>query len=128
MADEDGLPAPFDDDLFRKENQYQFAFAAAGEEREGGKQHTFLPSGMAAKSISTFACASTSAEADMLTRKSAFDHPCQPLRCPNVPLQAVTSSDTPSDPSRMFTLHGSLRPRRRQQPHPPNHEILKRLV
>ena len=31
---------------------------------------TFLPSGMALKSISTFAWASTSADADMLTRKS----------------------------------------------------------
>jgi hypothetical protein len=31
---------------------------------------TFLPSGMAERSTSTFAWASTSAEADMLTRKS----------------------------------------------------------
>jgi hypothetical protein len=36
-----------------------------------GCQRTFLPSGMAARSISTLAWARTSAEADMLTRKSA---------------------------------------------------------
>ena len=46
-----------------------------GEDRRGEfEMRTFLPSGIAARSISTFACASTSAEADMLTRKSAF-HP-----------------------------------------------------
>ena len=36
-----------------------------------GWRRTFLPSGMAARSISTLAWAKTSAEADMLTRKSA---------------------------------------------------------
>jgi hypothetical protein len=35
-----------------------------------GPKRTFLPSGMAARSISTLAWAKTSAEADMLTRKS----------------------------------------------------------
>ena len=35
---------------------------------------TFLPSGIAARSISTLACARTSAEADMLTRKSTQDN------------------------------------------------------
>lgn len=43
---------------------------------EGGL--TFLPSGIAAKSISTFAWARTSAEADMLTRKSVVPE-YQPL-------------------------------------------------
>lgn len=42
-------------------------------ESESLKGRTFFPSGICAKSTSTFACASTSAEADMLTRKSV--HP-----------------------------------------------------
>lgn len=89
---------------------------------------TFLPSGIAAKSTSTFACASTSAEAAMLTRKSTVEHNCQPLRPPTFLPHPVASSDTPSEPGRILTLHGSLRPSRGQQPHPPNHKILKRLI
>jgi hypothetical protein len=46
-----------------------------GKGKGGG--FTFLPSGMAARSISTLACARTSADAAMLTRKSVFV--CQPL-------------------------------------------------
>lgn len=65
MADEDGLAAPFDDDL---NLNYQILKLKDGCEEENC---TFLPSGMAARSISTLACASTSADAAMLTRKSA---------------------------------------------------------
>ena len=90
MADEDGLATPFDDYLFG-ENQYQCTCNNLGI----GPNHTFLPSGMAAKSISTFACASTSAEADMLTRKSAFRQACQPLCRPDFPLHHTMSLDTP---------------------------------
>jgi hypothetical protein len=39
---------------------------------------TFLPSGMAARSTSTLAMAKTSAEADMLTRKSGASIVSQP--------------------------------------------------
>ena len=75
MADEDGLAAPFDDYLFFvaivSVMVIVATFAGNGER---ASERTFLPSGMAARSISTLACASTSAEADMLTRKSAFEH------------------------------------------------------
>lgn len=122
MADEDGLAAPFNDYLFDVVNGNYSAFSVRRTER------TFLPSGIAAKSISTLACASTSAEADILTRKSAFEHDCQPLHPPTFPLHPTACSDTPSRPPRILTLHRSLRPRRRQQSHPPNHKILKRLI
>jgi hypothetical protein len=45
---------------------------SGGNGEEGGNL-TFFPSGIAFKSTSTFAIAKTSAEADMLTRKSGFD-------------------------------------------------------
>ena len=93
-----------------------------------GERHTFLPSGMAAKSISTFACASTSAEADMLTRKSAFRHDYQPLRPLSSPLFPLNIKQHCLNPIAMFTLHCSLRPCRRQQPHSPHHKILKSLI
>ena len=92
MADEDGLAAPFDDDLFPGAK----AISTMPLQRsQPGKmeEHTFLPSGMAARSISTFACASTSAEAAMLTKKSAFEHHCQPLRLPSYPTHPKTPSE-----------------------------------
>lgn len=63
VTDEDGLSTPLDDDLFGNVLGYF----------EGGTRassRTFLPSGMAPRAISTLAWARTSAEADMLTRKS----------------------------------------------------------
>lgn len=68
VADEDGLASPFDNDL-------DVCLACQWEEvrvlmmRRGSP--TFLPSGIAERSTSTLAMARTSAEADMLTRKSA---------------------------------------------------------
>lgn len=67
VSDEDGFAPPFDDYLcfvvrvLPLEEMWRW---------ERGKELTFFPSGIAARSISTFACARTSAEADMLTRKS----------------------------------------------------------
>ena len=80
MADEDGLAAPFDNYLTTEISTVAFQL--------GGRRnrHTFLPKGMAAKSISTLACASTSAEADILTRKSTFKHDCQPSCPPTFPI------------------------------------------
>ena len=68
MADKDGLPAPFDDDLdcLQNVNGLQYTDMTMVVKR------TFLPSGIAARSISTLACARTSADADMLTRKSVI--------------------------------------------------------
>ena len=93
VADEDGLAAPFDDNLFHGAEAIS---TMALQRSQPGKmeEHTFLPSGMAARSISTFACASTSAEAAMLTRKSAFEHHCKPLRLPNYPTHSMTLSKT----------------------------------
>jgi len=65
VPDEDGLAAPFDDDLGGVSGLWEGGKMGG---MEGGR--TFLPSGMAARSISTLAWARTSAEADMLTRKS----------------------------------------------------------
>jgi hypothetical protein len=65
VADEDGLASPFDNDLMCVSGCCGVAASVGGAGRR-----TFLPSGMAARSISTLAWASTSAEADMLTRKS----------------------------------------------------------
>lgn len=64
----------------------------------------------------------------MLTKKSAFEHHCEPLRPHTVLQYPITSSDHFSHQFRMFTLNRSLRPSRRQQSHSPNHKILKRLV
>ena len=91
-------------------------------------ERTFLPSGIAFNSISTFACASTSAEADMLTRKSACRCRCQPLYS----LHILPTSIRPINPFCMQlsipTLNRCLRPRRGQQSHSPDHEIRKRLI
>lgn len=62
VTDEDGLAAPLDNDLCC------LSCRPIQPQCLGGR--TFLPSGMAARSISTLAWAKTSAEADMLTRKS----------------------------------------------------------
>jgi len=90
VADEDWFAAPFYDDLFfgvriirgqgedgcgwREEKGRGFekrGFWRGSGDMEGMRGgRTFLPSGIAARSISTLAWASTSAEADMLTRKS----------------------------------------------------------
>ena len=82
----------------------------AGEKEE--VKRTFLPSGMAFNSISTLACASTSAEADMLTRKSACRCRCQPLYS----LRILPSSIRPIKSFCMQlsipTLNRCLRPRR----------------
>lgn len=65
MADEYWLTAPFDDYLFESVDQTENMVAVIRN-----PQHTFLPSGIEARATSTLACARTSAEADMLTRKS----------------------------------------------------------
>jgi len=87
---------------------------------------TFLPKGIAARSISTLAWARTSAEADMLTRKSAAQI-CQPSRSPqsqNFPpsLQWLEVE------MHQLTLYSSLRSGRSQQAHAAHHEILKCLI
>lgn len=69
VADEDGLASPFDNDLLCLVCQFG---AHWGGEVKGGR--TFLPSGMAERSTSTLAIARTSAEADILTRKSTAHH------------------------------------------------------
>jgi hypothetical protein len=67
MADEHRLASPFDNYLERAKS-YQWS-AGVGK----GDIRTFLPSGIADRSISTLAWASTSAEADMLTKKSIVE-------------------------------------------------------
>jgi hypothetical protein len=64
VADEDGLASPFDNDLGGVSQRSRFGGVSRNCRR------TFLPSGIAARSISTLAWARTSADADMLTRKS----------------------------------------------------------
>jgi len=113
-----------------------------------GMLHTFLPSGMAARSISTLAWAKTSAEADMLTRKSVVAvllATCSPSP------QAPNSSPKPphwplSVPSQIaslqiflqqsrfhcqrrwpHTLHSRLRAHRNQCAHSSGHEVLEEL-
>lgn len=61
VTDEDGLASPLDDDLRRIRKLTAMMNSAI---------LTFLPSGIDSRSISTLAWARTSAEADMLTRKS----------------------------------------------------------
>ena len=80
VADEDGFTAPFDDYLDGRmlveegagTTRLRGVIAVTREAFPTGHlwMHTFLPSGMAPRSISTLAWARTSAEADMLTRKS----------------------------------------------------------
>ena len=68
VADEDGLTTPLDDDL---EGSAVSGTSLQTDCRPLGRgERTFLPSGMAPRPISTLAWARTSAEADMLTRKS----------------------------------------------------------
>jgi hypothetical protein len=62
VADKDGLTSPFDNDLVSVSGNWGCGWL--------GSRRTFLPSGIAARSISTLAWARTSADADMLTRKS----------------------------------------------------------
>ena len=61
MADKNGLASPFDENLF----------LSVLTELLHCVVHTFFPSGIVERSTSTLAMARTSAEADMLTRKSA---------------------------------------------------------
>lgn len=70
MTDEYGFPAPFDYDLVHTLCERVIVQAAGGKVEERRAELTFLPSGIALRSTSTLACARTSAEADMLTRKS----------------------------------------------------------
>ena len=75
MAYEDWFAAPFYNDLLDVALAVDRVPVGRAVGREGvfnlqWTKRTFLPSGICPKSISTFACASTSAEADMLTRKS----------------------------------------------------------
>lgn len=115
-----------------------------GGERGGRKTRaelTFLPSGIALRSTSTLACARTSAEADMLTRKSVTiqsapnGHP-KPPRPPPSYLSIHSSQPFwqargialfPPNPW-VHTLNGSFSSRGREQSHSTNHEILKRPV
>ena len=73
VADEDGLAAPLDDDLYG--NIWLvvgfWSFWGGEDVVRGVCVLTFLPSGMVFRSTSTLAMAKTSAEADMLTRNSA---------------------------------------------------------
>ncbi len=73
MTDENGFPAPFDYDLvctLCERVIVQAGWGGGGGRVERSAELTFLPSGIALRSTSTLACARTSAEADMLTRKS----------------------------------------------------------
>jgi hypothetical protein len=70
VADEHRLASPFDNYLERAMS-CQWSGLVIGV-REGDIR-TFLPSGIADRSISTLAWASTSAEADMLTKKSIVE-------------------------------------------------------
>ena len=63
VTDENGLSTPLDDDL-PNNNIIRIQYS-----RKFGKR-TFLPSGIAPRPTSTLAWARTSADADMLTRKS----------------------------------------------------------
>lgn len=131
VADEDGLAAPFDDYLEKKFSVMRIEIS--GEERL--EYLTFLPSGIAARSTSTLACARTSADADMLTRKSerngamsvnALEKPLlgTSFRCRKPSLSA------PGKVQRCLplTLYCCLCPGRSQQSHRSNHEVLKHSV
>lgn len=58
-------------DVSHVSRSFYFFYSGEGRQREGEGSRTFLPSGMAERSTSTLAIARTSAEADILTRKSA---------------------------------------------------------
>lgn len=70
MTDENGFPAPLDYDLLHMLCERMIVQVGRGGRVERRAELTFLPSGIALRSTSTLACARTSAEADMLTRKS----------------------------------------------------------
>lgn len=91
---------------------------------------TFLPSGMASRSISTLAWARTSAEADMLTRKSdrcQISHSSNAVRHHPNPWYIAPRYPS-SDAGVLPTLHGVLRAHGGQRTHRANHEVLEDLV
>ncbi len=63
MTDENGLATPFNDNLVLLAYVPLYSLTEC--------RHTFLPSGIVERSTSTLAMASTSADADILTKKSA---------------------------------------------------------
>jgi hypothetical protein len=63
VSDKDWLASPFYNDLYPVNIPIRLQCRIS---------HTFLPSGIEDKSTSTLAIAKTSAEADMLTKKSGF--------------------------------------------------------
>jgi hypothetical protein len=70
VADEHRLASPFDNYLERAKSCQWSWFVM---EFRKGEIRTFLPSGIVDRSISTLAWASTSAEADILTKKSIVE-------------------------------------------------------
>lgn len=91
---------------------------------------TFLPSGMAARSTSTLAWASTSAEADMLTRKSRMRGfwSAIALCTASLVFYSVVYNSKESVLKIFLTLHGCLCPRCRQESHSSDHEVLEGLI
>lgn len=67
VTNEDGLATPLDDNLLSTPGLISIYSKNAMPDRS----RTFLPSGIAPRPTSTLAWARTSAEADMLTKKSA---------------------------------------------------------
>ena len=135
VSDEDGLASPLDNDLSHISPRKRASI--------GNGRRTFLPSGMAARSISTLAWASTSAEADMLTRKSGWQ--IRQHRLPSSRSRRNPSAKQPIGlrchlrPSKsplyrvaglyracrgVFTLHSRLRAHTRQSAHGTNHKVL----
>src|SRR5579862_929588 len=107
------------------------------------QQRTFFPSGMADRSTSTLAMARTSADADILTRKSVQEparisanfslnpqcltdvlHYYLPLHLHQGPIgdQLILPARRPP------TLNCSLRPRRAQHTERPGHKVLKHFI
>src|SRR5262245_60256566 len=86
------------------------------EERKRASTHTFLPSGMVSRAISTLAWAKTSAEADMLVRKSVES------------LDTFEKTQFRSQFSYSHTMHGSLCTHSRAETHGAGNKVRKDLV
>ncbi len=95
VTDEDGLASPFDDDL------YFLSISILLFRDRLIARRTFLPSGMFCRSTSTLAMARTSADADMLTKKSGV--------APNISSTSQLMSSS-THCSNCTNIHPSIRP------------------
>lgn len=94
----------------------------------GNSKRTFLPSGIALRSISTLAWARTSAEADMLTRKSVFDRYRQSSYRLKVYLKPRPAHLLRFQTYPKLTLDSSFRSHGRSRTHRPYQEILEHPI